>query len=113
MSNDATLRILQMLSEGKITAAEAEKLLEAIAGARPEARHITVLVFEKDREKPQIRINLPISLARFAMRFVPASIINKQEIPVDTILTALEEAQPGKVFDLKDESGQRVEIYLH
>lgn len=113
MSNDATLRILQMVSEGKITAAEAERLLEAIAGARPEAKQISILVFEREREKPEIRINLPISFARFAMRFVPASVISKQEIPMDTILAALEEAQPGKVFDLKDESGKRVEIYLH
>lgn len=113
MSNDATLRILQMVSEGKITAAEAERLLEAIAGARPEAKQISILVFEREREKPEIRINLPISFARFAMRFVPASVISKQEIPMDAILAALEEAQPGKVFDLKDESGKRVEIYLH
>lgn len=113
MSSEATLRILRMVSEGKITAEEAEKLLEAIEGAHPEAKSITVLVFEKGKEKPNVRINLPISLARFAMNFIPASVLAKQEIPADTILEALDETQPGKVFEVKDEEGKKVEIYLH
>ncbi|MEA3311380.1 MAG: hypothetical protein U9Q76_04085 [candidate division WOR-3 bacterium] len=113
MSSEATLRILRMVSESKITAEEAEKLLEAIEGACPQAREITILVFEKEKEKPNVRINLPLSLARFAMNFVPASVLAKQEIPADTILKALDEAQPGKVFEVKDEEGKKVEIYLH
>lgn len=113
MSSDITLRVLRMVSEGKITAEDAEKLLAAIEGVRPHARQITILVFEKGKEKPNVRINLPISLARFAMNFVPASVLAKQEIPADTILRALNEAHPGKVFEIKDEKGKRVEIYLH
>lgn len=113
MSNDTTLRILRMVSEGKITADEAGRLLEAIDGARPFASQITVLVFDKTGDKPQVRVNLPISLARFAMRFVPASVMANQEIPAETILAALEEARPGKVFEVKDVEGKRVEIYLH
>lgn len=113
MSSDATLRILRMVSEGKITALEAEKLIEAIEGVRPQAKEITLLVFEKEKEKPNVRINLPLSLARFAMNFVPASVLAKQKIPADTILKALDEAQPGKVFEVKDEEGKKVEIYLH
>jgi hypothetical protein len=102
-----------MVSESKITAEEAEKLLEVIEGARPQAREITILVFEKEKEKPNVRINLPLSLARFAMNFVPASVLARQEIPADTILKALDQAQPGKVFEVKDEEGKKVEIYLH
>ncbi len=113
MSNDTTLRILRMVSDGKITATQAGQLLEAIDGAKPYAHQITVLVFDKTGDKPQVRVNLPISLARFAMRFVPASVMAKQEIPAETILAALEEAQPGKVFEVKDAEGKRVEIYLH
>ncbi len=113
MSNDTTLRILRMVSDGKITAAEAGKLLEAIDGAKPCAHLITVLVFDNKGEKPQFRVNVPISLARFALRFVPASALAKQEIQAETILAALEEAQPGKVFEVKDVDGKRVEIYLH
>lgn len=113
MSNDTTLRILRMVSEGKITAEEAERLLAAIDGARPEAKKITVMVFEDDSQKPKVRINLPISLARFAMQFVPSEVLDKQEIPTEEILRALEEAQPGKVFEVKDDEGKRVEIYLH
>jgi DUF4097 and DUF4098 domain-containing protein YvlB len=114
MSNDTTLRILRMVSSGKITAEEAEKLLESIEGARPFAKEITILVFdESNKEKPNVRVNLPISLAKFAMNFVPSSVFSKQEIPADTILKALNEAQPGKVFEVKDIEGKRVEIYLH
>ncbi|MBA7617826.1 hypothetical protein ES703_25144 [subsurface metagenome] len=113
MSSEATLRILRMVSEGKISAEQAEKLIEAIEGARPQAREITLLIFEKDKKKPNVRINLPLSLARFAMNFVPASVLAKQEIPADTILAALDQAQPGKVFEVKDEEGKKVEIYLH
>jgi len=113
MSNDATLRILRMVSDGKITAEQAGKLLEAIEGAAPHAKQITLLVFERGKEKPEVRINLPLSLARFAMNFIPASVLAKQEIPAETILSALDEAQPGKVFGIKDEDGKSVEIYLH
>lgn len=114
MSNDTTLRILRMVSSGKITAEEAEKLLESIEGARPFAREITILVFDEgNKEKPNVRVNLPISLAKFAMNFVPSSVFSKQEIPAETILKALNEAQPGKVFEVKDNEGKRVEIYLH
>lgn len=114
MSNDSTLRVLRMVSEGKITAEEAEKLLEAIEGAYPEAKSISVLVFESQKDKPNVKINLPISLARFAMNFVPSSVLAKQDIPADAILKALDDARPGKVFEVKDEEeGKRVEIYLH
>jgi len=113
MSNDSTLRILRMVSEGKISAEEAEQLLEAIDGARPEARNITVLVFDKGGEKATVNISLPLSLARFAMNFIPSKVIAEQDIPVDDILNALNSAQPGKVFEVKEEDGRRVEIYLH
>ena len=113
MSNESTLRILRMVSEGKITAEQAEALLEAIDGARPEAKQITLLVFERGGEKANVNINLPISLARFIMNFIPASVLANQDIPAKAILAALDEAQPGKVFEIKDEKGKRVEIYLH
>lgn len=113
MSNDATLRILRMVSDGKITAEQAEKLLEVLEGAHPEARQITLLVFDEGKEKPNVRINLPLSLARFVMNFIPEGVIKNQEIPVGEIMAALDEAQPGKVFGIKGEDGKLVEIYLH
>jgi len=113
MSNDATLRVLRMVSEGKITAAEAEQLLEALEGAAPRAREITLLIFEGNNEKPKGHLNLPLSLARLVMNFIPASVLARHKIPAETILAALDEAQPGKVLGIKDEDGTKVEIYLH
>jgi hypothetical protein len=113
MGSDITLRVLRMVSEGKITAEQAEQLLEAIDGASPQAREITLMVFDKDKEKPDVKFSLPLSLARLVMNFIPESVIQKQEIPVETILEAINTAQPGKVFEVKETDGKRVEIYLH
>ncbi len=112
MSNDASLRILRMVSEGKITAEQAEKLLEAIEG-NSYAREITLLIFEDNKEIPKAHLNLPLSLAHFIIKLIPNSVFTNQKIPVETILQAMDNPQPGKIFAMKDEEGKSVEIYLH
>ena len=73
-------RILEMLAEGKITAAEAEKLLDAVAEGIPQGslgpsrdnravtkpRFMRVLVEEKDGERVDIRI--PLQLIRAGVK---------------------------------------------
>ncbi|MBE3577054.1 MAG: DUF4258 domain-containing protein [Limnochordales bacterium] len=119
------LRILQMLQDGKITAEEADRLLEALGegevragtgvqpAARPRSRFLRIRVAGVDGEK--LNANIPIQLARFAMRFIPVNAqtrMAEQGIDLDTILAAIEEGADGKIIEATSDDGDRVEIYV-
>ncbi|HOD65236.1 MAG TPA: hypothetical protein PLR32_03785 [candidate division Zixibacteria bacterium] len=89
MSEDRR-RILNMLAEGKITADEAERLLEALgrtaertapettgrtAGARP--KYLRVIVQPKQGQRDQVNIRIPLALLRAGVKLggvVPDSV---------------------------------------
>lgn len=119
------LRILQMLQEGKITAEEADRLLQALAegegsvgtavqlAARPRSRFLRIRVAGTDGNK--LNVNIPIQLAKFAMRFIPRDAqlrLTEQNIDLDTILTAIEEGVDGKIVEATSDDGDRIEIYV-
>ena len=69
-------RILKMLEDGKISAAEAEKLLDALSRTetRPSERDLKRkwlhVVVEKDGQR-NVNVKVPLSLLRFGFRFAP------------------------------------------
>ena len=79
--NDGRLKILNMLAAGKITAAEAERLLDALDGgpsslARPTSsgsgpRYLRVQIEKErgdEREPKQVNVRVPLSLLRAGVR---------------------------------------------
>ena len=135
-------KILQMLQDGKITAEQAEKLLEALKNnaetATKRAKWLRIRVYEGGAEKPTVNINLPLGLLKILLKMggkfmggkltdkIPNSVrerLEQQGIPlnidvltpeqVDQLMSALTEEGPLKLVDVDDEeSGEKVEITI-
>ena len=73
-------RILSMLAEGKLTADEAEKLLDAVGGPeedepeaeparkKPRAKYMHIVVGQTGEGEEQTNIRIPLGLVRAGMR---------------------------------------------
>lgn len=120
--SEERIQILNMLRDGKITVEEADRLLEAVNEApRPlfgggevdggKPRFLRVHVWEAG--KPKVNVNIPLSLARFAMRFVPRGALQAGEhkIDIDEILAAIQQGASGKLVEVED-GGDRVEVVV-
>jgi len=119
------LKILKMLEEGKIKADEAARLLEAVGGSGAEAeaaattkgrgRTLHIRVFRGDSERPNVNVNIPLSLAKWALKFVPADAkarMGDKEIDLDELGTLLGEGV-GEIITVHDEDkDERVEISI-
>jgi hypothetical protein len=122
MAADERMKILKMIEEGKITAEEGTRLLEALGKQRrirPTSegdgpRWLRVRVTDIDTGKESIRVNLPIGLVnvglRMGARFVPDI---DQELAMEELTEALEQGLTGKIVDIVDDKdGQRVELFI-
>jgi hypothetical protein len=82
--SEETRRVLEMLSEGKVSVLEAEQLLQAVSsgaaapdGKKPEPRYIRIQVTQPDREGKKaesVNIRVPLTVVRGGIRlgaFIP------------------------------------------
>lgn len=119
---DERLQILRMVEQGKISADEAAKLLEALGGdksaddaprLRRSNRVIRIRVVEGERTK--VNVNFPLELARVALSFIPKETlrakIGGEALDVDEIIRLLEEGLEGKVVDV-DDGETKVEVVV-
>src|SRR5690606_8449692 len=118
---DERLQILRMVEQGKVSAEEAVKLLEALgddssaqpARARRSNRMMRVRVIEGERTK--INVNLPLQLARVALGFVPKDAlrgsVGGEHLDGDASMRMLEEGLEGKIVDVEDED-TKVEVIV-
>ncbi len=112
-------KILEMLAEGKVSPEEADDLLNTLERGEtktvPERarRLLKVRISEGGTEK--VNVNLPLSLARVALKFVPADAkkeLEEQGIDIEELLSSVSsELQDGKIVDIKD-GDDSVEIYI-
>ncbi len=116
------LRILQMIQEGKISAEEGAKLLQALGGTSKQSRPPTpandprllhVRITDLNTGRTKANINIPMSLVnvgiKFGARFAPSS----TEIDYDEILEAIRGGASGMIVDVEDvESGEHIEVWV-
>ncbi len=131
--SDERLQILKMLEEGKITAEEASKLLEALKVSETagnngnsqvqatwqgpiKARWIRIEV--KERNGDRVHIKLPLVVVKAALRmgghFSMAG-FDSDELGPDVMAeleAALMEGEPGLLINVTEEDGDHVQIYL-
>jgi hypothetical protein len=128
MGDDERRRILQMVSEGKVSPEEAADLLDAVEDAsqrttrmsamptetnfnmrpprpgRPmSARALTIVIKEGGDNKVNIRI--PLALARVAGKFIPRQAQNylqNYEIDLQQFLEDAGEIEGGTILEVKD-----------
>lgn len=110
------LRILKMLEEGKVSAEEAAKLLEALEvpeePSEGKAKWFRVRITSEEGQK--VNVNLPLSLAKLAVRFIPREAKLKMEekgVDLDRILGELTEVKIGKLVEVAD-GENRVEVWI-
>jgi len=119
--SDERSRILQMLADGQITAEEAERLLEALDGGAVEAELVDrkgparlLRIYISDPDGTEVKVNLPLALARFALKFIPKEQqqqISEAGFDIDELLASLRGDMPeGKLVEIKDTDGTQVLI---
>jgi hypothetical protein len=114
-------RILQMISEGKITAEEGVKLLNALrnSSASPSpprpgtGRWFRVRVTDIATGRTKINVNLPLSLVKAGVKMGARFSPEVEDLDWEEIVTAIHEGASGKIVDVEDEQGgEKVEVFV-
>lgn len=136
--DEAKLKILKMVEEGKITADEAAKLLDA-AGSDPEIvttddegkprrmpRWLKVQVQEAGRSRPNVNVTIPFALIRWGLKLAPVGMrfapdhardkmreagVDLNNLNVDELVAAFSELGEHSLVDV-DDDGEKVKIWL-
>ncbi len=113
--SEARRRVLEMLAAGKVSVAEAERLLDALeepAAPRGAGRLLRILLRDEDGE--EVRVHLPLSLARVALEFLPADhrrLLEKEGIDLDALLAGFKDELPeGRLVELRGSDGEEVVV---
>src|SRR6202171_4800328 len=126
------LRVLELLEQQKITAAEASELLaalgdrgrdgrrrdrnrwlaEELAPATDRARWFRVRVTDQRTGQMRTNVSVPIGMVGFGLGFARRF----RHIPgvehVDDLFEAVRAGRRGTIFDVANEGGERVEIFI-
>lgn len=118
------MRILQMVSEGKITPEEGVKLLNALRGASsgtPTAKRgsagrsgwFRVRVTDMATGRLKVNVNLPLSLINVATKMGARFSPNVEGLDWEELTEAIQKGASGKLVEVEDEEGgERVEIFV-
>lgn len=133
-NSEERMKILQLLQEGKVTAAQAAQLLEALetaaAGQRAPGRQAApvgtpppatpgagrwfrVRVTDTDTGKTRVNVRLPLNLVssgiRMGMRFAP----EVEGLNAEDLMSFIQSGEIGQIVDVMDEEdGEHVEVYI-
>lgn len=112
--NPERLQILQMVAEGKITPAEAERLIEALDSHDAKetkslsGQSLRLQVFEDN--KPKLRVSIPMELGRIVLGFLPQD-SPVRDIDWDSLTQMVKKGASGKVMEVAD-ARYRVELFI-
>ena len=135
---DERKKILDLLESGRINADQASELLRALGGgpreagppppSPPPARtgtarmlriSIDVAGNQGDMKNAKIRVNVPLGLAKFATRFLPAEAkgeLEAQGVDLEELIAALSSETPeGRLVDIDvddDGDGKQAKIVV-
>jgi SHOCT-like domain len=117
---DERTHILQMVSEGKVSAEEASKLMEALHNSSspsptsPKAANwFHVRVSDLATGKNKVNVNLPFSLVRAGIKVGARFAPELHDVDWEEMVSAIQEGVPGRIVEVEDEdAGEKVEIYV-
>jgi hypothetical protein len=118
-TSEERLRILKMVADKQITAAEGARLLEALRsadgedplrGGQAKPRWLRVRVTDKASGKSKVNVNLPVGLLdvglKMGARFAP-------DMAGMDLQAAIKGGMQGRIIDVDDEAdNERVEIFI-
>ena len=107
---DERLQILKMVEEGKLSADEAIKLLDALdSRPAPKPKHLKIRVAETGGKTHNISLSVDM-IERLATGLAQVQ-IGGEPLNLTQLRSAVAEGRNGKVLDLQEE-GRRVEVWL-
>jgi len=121
--SEEKIQILEMVEDGKITAAEATELLAALESneeeivPRKDVKWLKVRVYTLD-DQPKVNVNIPISLVdvglKLAKKYDPKlKDSGLDNINLDEILDAIKNGAEGKIVDVIDDEEQtKIKVYV-
>jgi len=111
------LRILEMIQEGRISAEEGARLLEALKGApaeeprREKPRQLHIRVTDLTTGQYKVQLHMPWSLVRVGVNM--GARFAREKINFKDFIAAVESSADDKVIDIVDkEDNERVEIFV-
>jgi hypothetical protein len=129
-STEERMRILMMIQEGKISAAEGARLIEALeesseksvppttrpsraSGTGKKPHYLRVMVTDTDTGKSRVNVRLPVSLIdsglRMGARFAPEI----EGLSMEDLNAWLSSGEMGQIVDVFDEEdGEHIEVFL-
>lgn len=128
-STEERMRILMMIQEGKISAAEGARLIEALddlGSTSPPApkptrgyegsgkpRYLRVLVTDTDTGKTRVNVRLPVSLINSGLRMGARFAPEIEGLELEDLNAWLNSGEIGQIIDVFDEEdGEHVEVFL-
>ncbi len=122
--SDDRLKILEMIQDKTITAAEGSELLKAldvadkkVEIARPKKqafKMFRIKVISADGDK--VNVQIPIEFAKMALRsgkgFMKVDQIENLDLDIDMILDMIDSGMLGKIVDVESADGDTVEITI-
>ncbi|MHB8626064.1 MAG: SHOCT-like domain-containing protein [Aggregatilineales bacterium] len=118
-TSEERLKILDMIREGKLTADEGARLLQALQGPakKPnegrEPRWMRVKVTDLGTGASKVSVNIPMGLVRVGMRMGARFTPRDSAFDYAGVMEAIHHGTLGKIVDLEDKGeNERVEIWL-
>ena len=129
-STEERMRILMMIQEGKISAAEGARLIEALeeisepaAPASPPSaagpaggkkpHYLRVLITDTDTGKARVNVSLPVSLINSGLRMGARFAPEIEGLDMEDLNAWLNSGEIGQIVDVFDEEdGEHVEVFL-
>lgn len=121
-STEERKKILKMVSEGKITAEEAARLLSALSrtgkskqseSSGKEPRWLRVKVTNVHTGRAKVNVNLPFSMVQVGLKMGAKFVPDMDGVDLDGLSEALRSGMTGKIIDIMDEEdAQRVEVFV-
>ncbi len=114
------LKVLQMIRDGKITAEEGVRLLEALGEVRrtaapstAQARWLRVRVTDTNTGKVRVNVRLPVNVlnagVKMGARFSP----EVEGVDMNQMMEMVRAGVTGQVVDVfDDKDGEHVEVFL-
>jgi len=128
-STEERMRILMMIQEGKISASEGARLIEALdelkapsspappaaggfsVGKKP--HYLRVLVTDSDSGKTRVNVRLPVSLINSGLRMGARFAPEIEGLDMEDLNAWLNSGELGQIVDVFDEEdGEHIEVFL-
>ncbi|WP_069803130.1 SHOCT-like domain-containing protein [Thermogemmatispora onikobensis] len=115
-------RILRLIEAGQVSAAEAARLLDALASpaeavpvprARSRQRLVHIRVTDLLQNRPRTSVTIPVELIEVGLRLATRLAPQISGSALEQLLRAIAQASTGRLLDFQDlEENERVEIFL-